>query len=62
MKQRQIRPELILLFAIGFQPKHLIKLGYSEQTVYKYKTHFENAKAKILEILIKKHNGSTDSN
>ncbi len=58
MKQRQIRPELILLYAIGFQPKHLIKLGYSEQTVYKYKTHFENAKAKIQEILMKNKNGN----
>ncbi len=46
-----IKPELILLLAVGLEPKQLIKLGYSEQTVYKYKKHLEVAKQKVREIL-----------
>ena len=52
--KRQGRYELILLFAIGFKPKALISLGYSEQTVYKYQKYFEKSKEIINDILIKR--------
>ena len=44
--------EIILLYAIGFNPREIIGLGYSAQTVYKYKKYFSKAQEKIREKLI----------
>lgn len=51
-KIRKAHPELILLFAIGFNTKMITGLGYSQQTAYKYKQHYENAKIEIVKRLM----------
>ena len=35
--------ELILFFHAGYKPKELIKMGYSQATVYKYMSHYKKA-------------------
>ena len=45
--------EIILLYALGFKPIHIINLGYPAQTVYKYNKYFEKAKENLKIKLIK---------
>lgn len=45
--------ELIILFLIGFTPKDIIKLGYTEVTAYNYKKKYEKALFEIKKRLIK---------
>ncbi|MBU1613651.1 hypothetical protein KKC87_04490 [Patescibacteria group bacterium] len=43
--------ELLLFYAIGLEPKHMIIMGYGRSTVYRYKAFFEKAKEKAIKKL-----------
>lgn len=43
--------ELILFYMVGFKPQDLVKMGYNETTVYRYKDYYEKAKISVLKRL-----------
>lgn len=52
MPKNESPRELILLYHIGLRPKDIIALGYPQQTVYKYKKYYVDARDRTLAKLI----------
>lgn len=45
-------PEIYLYLNVGLEPKDIIKLGYSRQSVYNYHRRFKEAQRKLVYRLI----------
>jgi len=46
------RPEVYILFYLGFKPKALIKLGYNKHTIYNYHRRFNSEiKTNVFKVL-----------
>ena len=43
MKTSNMKFELILFFDNGWKPRELVKLGYNEGTVYRYKKYYQRS-------------------